>query len=184
MEDKLRCCCFFGHRKIVATDELRKHIYDTIEDLVKNKNVDTFLFGDKVQFDGLCYKAVTSLKKIYPSIRRIYVRDSFPDIDDSYKNYLLKRFEDTYYPQNIKFAGRSVYAERNYEMINRCKYCIVYYDESYVPLKRKNSRGTLTNYHPKSGTKIAYEYAIKRCTVINVRMKLEHELECEKVKSE
>ena len=47
-------------------------------------------------------------------------------------------------------AGRAAYVERNREMINKSKYCIVYYDEQNAPATRK------------SGTKIALDYAIKK----------------------
>lgn len=40
-------CCFFGHRTINETEELKGKLYKTIESLVVNENVDTFLFGSK-----------------------------------------------------------------------------------------------------------------------------------------
>ncbi|MBR6523759.1 MAG: hypothetical protein IKT39_04030 [Clostridia bacterium] len=52
--------------------------------------------------------------------------------------------------------------ERNQEMINKSKFCVVYYDENYLPPWRKNSRRDLFDYQPKSGTKVAYEYAVKK----------------------
>ena len=61
--DKQRCCCFFGHRKTNETDMLKNIIYKIIEDLITNKNVDTFLFGSKSKFDDLCHKVVTELKE-------------------------------------------------------------------------------------------------------------------------
>ena len=41
-------------------------------------------------------------------------------------------------------------------MIKNSDFCIVYYDETNAPTNRK------------SGTKIAYEYAIKKSEVINI----------------
>ena len=142
-------CCFFGHRTINETEKLKVKLYKTIESLVVNENVDTFLFGSKSRFDSLCLELVTKLKEKYPHIKRIYVRAEFPIISDEYKAYLLKNYEDTYYPENLIGAGKAVYVERNIEMINRSLFCIVYYDESNTPTTRK------------SGTKIALDYAIK-----------------------
>ena len=142
-------CCFFGHRTINETEELKAKLYKTIENLIVNENVDTFLFGSKSRFDSLCLELVTKLKEKYPHIKRIYVRAEFPIISDEYKAYLLKYYEDTYYPENLIDAGKAVYVERNIEMINRSLFCIVYYDESNTPTTRK------------SGTKIALAYAIK-----------------------
>ena len=111
---------------------------------------------------------VTDLKEKYPHIKRIYVRAEFPYIDDSYKKYLLESYEDTYYPEKMINAGRAAYVERNYEMIDNSSYCICYYDENYAPPKRRNSRRDLTDYQPKSGTKLAYDYAVsRRLTVYN-----------------
>ena len=142
-------CCFFGHRKINETEKLKVKLYKTIESLVVNENVDTFLFGSKSRFDSLCLELVTKLKEKYPHINRIYVRAEFPIIGDEYKAYLLESYEDTYYPENIIGAGKAVYVERNIAMINRSLFCIVYYDKSHAPIMRK------------SGTKIALDYAIK-----------------------
>ncbi|MBQ4116120.1 MAG: DUF1273 family protein [Clostridia bacterium] len=143
-------CCFFGHRNISETDELKTKLTKAIERLIVEKNVDTFLFGSKSRFDSLCLEIVTQIKEKFPHIKRIYVRAEFPYISDIYKSYLLTFYDETYYPEKIKNAGRAAYVERNYEMINRSRFCIVYYDELYTPSSRK------------SGTKIALEYAIKK----------------------
>ena len=171
MEDiKLYTCCFFGHRKIKETDELKSKLYNEIETLITYKKVHTFLFCSKSQFDDLCYKIVTELKEKYQHIKRIYVRAEFPYIDDSYKNYLLESYEDTYYPSKMIDAGKAAYVERNYEMINNSRYCICYYDENYMPPRRKNSRRDLTDYQPKSGTRIAFDYARKEeLNIINLK---------------
>ena len=63
---------------------------------------------------------------------------------------MLESYEDTYYPEHIIGSGRAAYVERNYEMIDNCQYCIVYYDKQNTTTTRK------------SGTKIALDYAIKK----------------------
>ena len=165
---KDKACCFFGHRKINGTPELTEKLEAVIESLIKEKAVNIFYFGSKSEFDSLCLKVVTDLKEKYPHIKRIYVRAEFPYIDDSYKKYLLESYEDTYYPEKMINAGRAAYVERNYEMIDNSSYCICYYDENYAPPKRRNRRRDLTDYQPKSGTKLAYDYAVsRRLTVYN-----------------
>ncbi len=159
---KYYTACFFGHRKIAVTDELVIRLKEVVEDLIVREEVDTFLFGSKSQFDRLCLKVVTELKKKYPHIRRIYVRAEFPYIDEDYMVYLLKRYDHTYYPERMINAGKAAYVERNYEMIDNSSYCVICYDENYMPPRRKNSRRNLFDYQPNSGTKIAYNYAQKR----------------------
>ena len=147
---KENTCCFWGHRTINQTDELKVKITEAVERLIVDEKVDTFLFGSKSQFDSLCLELVTQLKEKYPHVKRIYVRAEFPAINESYTAYLLQSYDETYYPEKILGAGRAAYVERNYEMINRSRFCVVYYDEPNVPATRK------------SGTKIALDYAIKK----------------------
>ena len=142
-------CCFFGHRTINETEELKSKLIEIIEKLIVDEKVDTFLFGSKSCFNSLCLKLVTEIKEKYPHIARVYVRAEYPCINEDYKKYLLENYDDTYYPEKIINSGRASYVERNYEMIDNSQFCIVYYNEQGAPTTRK------------SGTKIALDYAIK-----------------------
>ncbi len=147
---KQNTCCFFGHRKINETEKLKMRLYKIIENLIKDENVDTFLFGSKSDFDDHCHEIVTRIKQNHPNIKRIYVRAEYPDINDQYKNFLLKNYEDTYFPEKLRNSGKAVYIKRNYEMIDKSEFCVVYYDEKNKPTSRK------------SGTEIALNYAIRK----------------------
>ena len=142
-------CCFIGHRMINETEELKTKIYETTEKLITEHGVDTFLFGSVSQFNDLCLEIVTKIKEKYPNIKRIYVRAEYPYINDNYTAYLLRSYDETYFPEKILNAGRAVYVERNREIIDRSRFCIFYYDESNAPKNRK------------SGTKLALDHAVK-----------------------
>lgn len=144
----MNTCCFLGHRTINETEELKIQLYKIIEKLIVDEKVNTFLFGSKSRFNSLCLELVSEIKEKYPYIKRVYVRAEFPIISDDYKDYLLRYYEDTYYPENIIGSGKAVYIKRNREMIEHSKFCIFYYDEHHVPDTRK------------SGTKIALNYAL------------------------
>ena len=146
---KEKTCCFFGHRMINETEELKSKLFEIIEKLIVKNSVDTFLFRSKSRFNSLCQETVTEIKQKYPHIKRVYVRAEFPYISDDYKRYLLENYEDTYFPEKIINSGKAAYIERNCEMIDKSRYCIVYYDEKVAPTTRK------------SGTKIALDYAIR-----------------------
>lgn len=146
----MRTCCFIGHRTINETEELNSRLYGAIEKLILEERVYTFIFGSKSRFDSLCLEIVTALKEKYPHVKRIYVRAEFPYIDGQYQRYLEKSYEETYYPERLINAGRAVYVERNFEMIDKSDFCIFYYDEGYTPHKRR------------SGTRIAFDYAVKQ----------------------
>lgn len=162
MIDTTNTCCFFGHRKIDETEELKNNLYEIIENLIVNEKVDTFFFGSKSQFDDLCHKVVSELKEKYSHIKRIYVRSAFQHIPDWYEESLLNHYEGTYFPEHMEKAGRASYVERNQEMINKSNFCVVYYDENYLPPRRKNGKRDLFDYQPKSGTAVAYDYAVKK----------------------
>ena len=147
-------CCFFGHRTINETEELRTKITEAVERLITDEKVDTFLFGSKSEFDRLCLELVTKLKEKYPHVKRIYVRAEFPFINDDYLNYLLEYYDETYYPEKLLGSGRAAYVERNYEMINNSKYCIVYYDEQNAPTTRKSGAKTALDHAIEMGRKI------------------------------
>ena len=143
-----KTACFFGHRTINETEELKSALMDIVEKLIVEKRVDTFLFGSKSRFNSLCQEIVTKLKEKYPHIKRVYVRAEHPYISEEYKNYLLESYDETYYPKRIMGSGRASYIERNYEMIENSWFCVVYYEGSSV-IRR-------------SGTKIALDYATKK----------------------
>ena len=148
--DKNYTCCFFGHREAVQTEEMKAKLYKIVENLIFKKDVDTFLFGSKSKFNSLCHEIVTELKEKHPNIKRIYVRAEYSYINEDYKEYLLQFYEDSYYPEKLLGANKAVYVKRNYEMINKSRYCVVFYNENFAPTKRR------------SGTKIALDFAVKK----------------------
>ncbi len=157
-----KTACFFGHRKVTITEELKGRVYKEVEKMICVDGIEVFLFGSKSQFDDLCYEVVNALKNKYPYIQRVYVRAEFPYIDDTYLAHLLKWYDDTYYPEKMIAAGKASYVERNREMINKSSVCLVYYDKTYLPPRRKQSKYDLTDYQPTSGTGLAYAYAEKK----------------------
>ena len=169
-----KVCCFIGHRNVKKTNKLKEKLMNTVRWLIIEKGVDKFLFGSKSNFDDFCQEVVKELREEYSHIRRVYVRMYYPDLGEPYIGYILRNFEDTYMPEHIENAGVARYVERNQEMINASDYCIFYYDENYKPPRRKYSKRSVGDYQPKSGTKIAFDYANKRercgknLTIINL----------------
>jgi uncharacterized phage-like protein YoqJ len=158
--------CFIGHRKIENTKGLATLLNQTITELL-TKGVTTFLFGSNSDFDKLSWEVVSSLKKRYPFIKRVYVRASYPHIDKDYEQYLLKSYEETYFPLKIENAGKYSYVERNCELIDKSSYCIFYYNKNYIlPLKQATKSNMLLPRKLNSGTKYAYEYALKKKKIV------------------
>ena len=159
--------CFIGHRKINDTPELRERLQSILQELIKNGTTN-FIFGDHSAFDSLCYELVTELKEKYPAIKRINFRKDYEDTDDYTMQFLISGYEESICPKGVGNAGRASYVERNQAMIRESDVCIFYYDENYLPSRRRNSRRDLFDYQPKSGTALAFQYAkSKKKTIIN-----------------
>ena len=156
--------CFIGHRTLERTEEIISSLKETVLKLIKEGAI-AFLFGSMSDFNSLSWEVVTELKKEYPFIKRIYVRATYPKIEVAYEKHLLEFYEETYYPESILNAGKTVYIQRNYEMINKSKFCIMYFDENYVPTMR-NRKTELSDHRPKSGTQIAHDFALKKHKMI------------------
>ena len=153
---------FIGHRKIKNSALLTEQIKQTVLNLIDKKQVDTFLFGSRSAFDNLCLETVTEIKQLRSHINRIYVGAAYPYIDTAYESYLLKFYDATYIPDKIENAGKAVYVERNEYMIDKADVCIFYYNENYQPPLKPATGKCIISFQPKSGTRIAYEYAVKK----------------------
>ncbi len=153
--------CFIGHRKINNTPILRERLQKVLQELIKSGTVN-FIFGDHSEFDSLCYEFVTRLKEKYPEIRRIKFRKDYENTDDYTMQFLITGYEESVCPKGVGSGGKSSYVQRNFAMIRESNICVFYYDENYKPERRKHSACDLYEYQPKSGTAIAYAYAISK----------------------
>ncbi len=179
MEGKV--CCFIGHRKIEKSVELTQRVSDVINDLIENKGVRTFLFGSRSEFDDLCHGIVTELQKNNPQIKRIMYtcRSEYACMKEekeereriaravTKRDITYKDYDGVIMSDRLWSAGKASYVERNQDMINASDYCVFYYDPQYQPPKRKYSKRDVSEYQPKSGTALAFEYALSRKRVEN-----------------
>lgn len=182
-----KACSFFGHRTIEETPELVQRLRNEIVKLIENDGVNVFLFGSRSDFNELCHKIVSELRGFYPDIKRI----GYPCRSEVFVlEKDRERIEQTHFSvtkQEVHFygveeeveykdrwaAGKGQYVQRNQAMIDDSDYCIFYYNEEYLPPKRKQSKRNISDYQPKSGTKIIFDYAIQQSkkrdlTIINV----------------
>lgn len=176
MAESEKKCCFVGHRTIVASEELTENLTKTIERLIAEEGVKYFLFGSRSQFDDLCHGIVTELQKEYPHIVRVaYTRCSEYAVKAEEKvkmertwasvlkrDVKLKDYDAEVQSDKVFSAGKASYVERNQEMIDDSDFCIFYYNEAYQPPKRKRTNRDISTYQPKSGTRLAYEYAVSK----------------------
>lgn len=173
-------CSFFGHRNVEMTEELYNKVKTIVEDLILNHGVSDFLFGSRSNFNDLCHKVVSDLKNKYPQIKRVAYtcRSEFcvletdrEKLEKLYSKAEKKEvrflgFEQERHYKSKFTSGRVSYVERNYAMINDSEFCVFYYDENYQPEMRKYSKCSVGYYQPKSGTKLAYDYARQKKKVV------------------
>lgn len=169
-------CCFVGHRTIATSEELTENLTKTIERLIAEEGVKYFLFGSRSEFDDLCHSIVTALKEKYPHIVRVaYTRcseyavkaEEKEKMERSWESVLktavkLKDYDVEVQSDRVYSAGKASYVERNQEMIDASDFCVFYYNEDYQPPRRKRTNRDLSTYQPKSGTRLAYEYAVQK----------------------
>ena len=152
--DPQKTCCFIGHRRIEGEKALWETIRLAVERLI-GRGVEEFIFGDRSEFNDLCNKVVAELQETYPQIRRIQFRVTYP-VADAYTLRLVQGgYDESYFPEEIRRAGRAAYMERNRAMIRASQYCVFYYDPLYTPQPRRRTRRAA----PQSGTRLAYQYA-------------------------
>ena len=174
MEGKV--CCFIGHRKIEKSIELKQRVEEIVNDLIENKGVSIFLFGSRSEFDDLCHAIVTELQKYNPQIKRIMYtcRSEYACMKEdkeekeriarevTKRDIKYKDYDGSMMSDRLWLAGKASYVERNQDMINASDYCVFYYNENYQPPKRRQSKRDVSEYQPKSGTKLAFEYACQK----------------------
>lgn len=163
----MKACSFFGHRDTEQTEELKQKVRETVERLIVEEGVDTFLFGSRSKFDELCHMVVTELKEKYPHIQRIAylcrheaaclvgegakIKQQIKRLTgrDEYVN----EYEDIKKSDRVNSAGRVSYVERNQWMVDESDITFIHIDKGYC-IKNKNSETALIYRYAKSRKRI------------------------------
>ena len=153
--------CFIGHRKINDTPELWKSLDNIVNGLIENGTVN-FLFGDRSEFNDLCFEIVGINKKIHPEIKQIKFRVNYEVADDYTMQFLIGSYDESIFPEAAVGSGKNVYTARNRALIDESDVCVFYYDENYTPPRRRTDKKAISDYQPNSGTALAYGYAVKK----------------------
>lgn len=175
--------CFIGHRTVTNIEQIKIKLYETITKLIE-KGADTFLFGSKSDFNSLCYAIVTEIQSQFPNIKRIcYNVPNEVALTSKEEKQQCERFFSKMLKYEVHFAeydeavksqksmkaNKNAYIMRNQEMIDNSDICVFYYNKDFLPPKRKQFKRSINEYQPKSGTAIAYQYAIaKKKIILNV----------------
>lgn len=139
----MKACSFFGHRDTPQTEELKQKVRETVERLIVEEGVDTFLFGSRSKFDELCHMVVTELKEKYPHIQRIAylckhetaclagagveTRRAIKMVTG--RDVYVGEYEEIKKSDRVNLAGRASYVERNQWMVDDSQLIILFYDQ-------------------------------------------------------
>ena len=164
----MKACSFFGHRDTPQTNELKAKVRETVERLIVEEGVDTFLFGSRSKFDELCHIVVTELKEKYPNIQRIVylckhetgclvgegakMKQQIKKLTG--RDVCLPEYEDIRKSDRVDSAGRAAYVERNCWIIDESNYAIIHIKKNYS-LRQSTS-----------GAWLVCQYAIKKNLIV------------------
>lgn len=115
---------FCGHGKITYTDETRKLLRDTIENLI-SEGADEFLLGGYGAFDVMAANAVKNLKAKYPHIKSVLV---VPYIDRDFDRDL---YDCSEYPPIERVPKRFAILKRNEWMVDQADVVVAYVDHDW-----------------------------------------------------
>ena len=117
---ELRTACFFGHRDV--THDIRSKLQFIIEQLITEKQINSFYVGHQGQFDSMVYSVLKELKVKYPQIRYTVVLAYMPD-EHTKEVY----GENTLYPDGLETVPRRfAISKRNDWMIQQSDYAVCY----------------------------------------------------------
>ena len=117
---EIRTACFFGHRDV--THDIRAKLQFIIEQLITEKQINSFYVGHQGQFDSMVYSVLKELKVKYPHIRYIVVLAYMPD-EHTKEVY----GENTLYPDGLETVQRRfTISKRNDWMIQHSDYAVCY----------------------------------------------------------
>ena len=159
---KENSCCIIGHRTIKDFLDVESRTVNAVKNLIENENVRIFKFGYFGEFNDLCLKLVSEIKKDYPFVKTIFyslnneIAFTFEEAEEyrakfnrQNKTFKYKCFDvinELTEIDETKF--KLAYVLRNKKLIEESDFCLIYYRKDYALPNLRNS-----------GTKIALEYA-------------------------
>lgn len=110
---------FCGHREVREPEKVRKWLYETVEELIR-EGVDCFYLGGYGQFDFMAADVVREMKDKYPHIRSVLV---LPYLD---RGYDVSEYDESNYPPLENVPRRYAISRRNEYMVDNADVVIAY----------------------------------------------------------
>lgn len=143
-------CSFFGHKD--APSNIYPTLVETINELITNHDIDSFLVGNQGSFDSMVLRALRQLKQEHPHISYNVVLAYMPTEKQEYDPY---EFGETMIPEGLETVHpRYAISWRNKWMVNESEYVVAYVKHSwggaakYLELAQKKDK-TIVNIAEK-----------------------------------
>jgi len=115
---------FCGHGDIQYGSEIKKKLYEMLENLI-NQGADEFLLGGYGNFDMMAAHTVRDLKEQYPNIQSVFV---MPYLNREYDTAL---YDETIYPDIEHIPKRLAIIKRNEYMVDAADVVIAYVEHGW-----------------------------------------------------
>ena len=143
-------CSFFGHKD--APSNIYPTLVETINELITNHEINSFLVGNQGSFDSMVLRALRKLKQEHPHISYNVVLAYMPTEKQEYDPY---EFGETMIPEGLETVHpRYAISWRNKWMVNESEYVVAYVKHSwggaakYLELAQKKNK-TIVNIAEK-----------------------------------
>ena len=143
-------CSFFGHKD--APSNIYPTLVETINELITNHEINSFLVGNQGSFDSMVLRALRQLKQEHPHISYNVVLAYMPTEKQEYDPY---EFGETMIPEGLETVHpRYAISWRNKWMVNESEYVVAYVKHSwggaakYLELAQKKNK-TIVNIAEK-----------------------------------
>ena len=124
------CCCFTGHRSVMAmADDIKARLRVEIENLI-NKGVTAFLTGGALGFDTVAALSVLELKGMYPFIKLVLIlpcknqAEKWSKDEIRVYNDIIRQADFIHYVSDVYYDGCML--ARNDYMVEHSNYCICF----------------------------------------------------------
>ncbi len=131
--DKSRTCFFTGHRKLVNNrlDEIKEKLDESIEELIENYGINTFITGGALGFDMLAAESVIEVRVKYPGIKLLlylpcHGHSSKWRDEDKYRLRMIMSKADGYEYITPGTYTKDCMRLRNLRMVRDSSFCVAF----------------------------------------------------------
>ena len=124
------CYCVGPEDMYYIDTEFYERLMRTLEELIVEKKVTAFLFESKKGFEGICLLVAWALRRKYPHVRRVMMRNEEISYREFFARYGIAGFNDLCYPGKMLPNGKVYQGKRKGEISELCDFCIVYDPET------------------------------------------------------